>query len=74
MSKELFPDYVRVYYQQRADQAQRAAERERLAKIARSNPQGVRRFIFTRLIMLLRRLKLARKPLAQPPSVRRRHV
>jgi hypothetical protein len=74
MSKELFPDYVRVHYQQRADQAQREAERERLAKIARSNPHGVRRFIFTRLIVLLYRLKLARKPPTHRPTVRRRHV
>jgi len=76
MSKELFPDYARTHYQQRADQAMRAVEHERLVKLARSNPPGVRRFFFTRLMTLLRRIKDSRRP-ARPlhrPTVRQRRV
>ncbi len=76
MSKELFPDYIRTHYQQRADQALRAVEHERLAKIARSNPHGVRRFFFTRLIALLRKVKITRAPSrVQPrPTIRHRRT
>lgn len=76
MSKELFPEYVRVYHEQRAHQALRAAERERLAKIARSNPHGVRHFVFTRLIALLRKFNALRRSVkpAHPPTVRHRRV
>lgn len=76
MSKELFPDYARTHHQQRAEQAMRAVEHERLVKLARSNPHGGRRFFFTRLITLLRKVKALRRP-ARPvyqPTVRPRRV
>ncbi len=73
MSKELFPDYIRTHYQQRADQALRAAEHERLAKLARSNPRGGRRFFFTRLLALLRKVKITRAPSQIQPRSTIRH-